>query len=198
MNSKTIKRGPGTEEADSPQPGKGSGAENSLGHCPISRRSFCNELLLGSSVLIVGSTFVASSNAQERALAYPPVKIEGAERLIVDSSLYFEYPTRNDPAVLLRSAAGEYYAFSRKCSHAGCSVEFDGARKILKCPCHKGAFDPRIGNVMYGPAQRPLDQIVLQLRAGGEVWAVGKSKGSYVERFAQNLQPQTVLPRSNQ
>lgn len=197
MNSKTIKRGPGTEDADSLQPGKGCGADNSLGHCPISRRSFCNELLLSSSVLLVGSSFAESTTAQETLVAYPPVKIEGAERLIVESSLYFEYPTRNDPAVLLRSAAGEYYAFSRKCSHAGCSVEFDGARRILKCPCHKGAFDARIGNVMYGPAQRPLDQIVLQLRAGGEVWAVGKSKGSNVERFAQNLQPQTVQPRSN-
>jgi hypothetical protein len=31
---------------------------------------------------------------------------------------------------------------------------------------------------MYGPPPRPLDQIVLQMRAGSEVWAVGKTIGS--------------------
>ena len=100
-------------------------------------------------------------------------------------SLYFEYPTRKDPAVLLRTAEGEYTAFSRKCSHAGCSVEFDGARRCLKCPCHLGTFDARLGYVMYGPPRRPLDQIVLQMRAGGQVWAIGKSIGQNAEKIAR-------------
>jgi Rieske Fe-S protein len=42
-------------------------------------------------------------------------------------------------------------------------------------PCHLGQFDARLGYVMYGPPQRPLDQIVLQMRAAGQVWATGKS-----------------------
>jgi Rieske Fe-S protein len=153
----------------------------------ITRRTFCNELLLTSTVIVLWASPIAGEAAtlQESILAYPPRKIEGAERLIAGTSLYFEYPTRNDPAVLLRSSEGEYTAYSRKCSHAGCSVEFDATRRCLKCPCHQGTFDARIGHVMYGPPRRPLDQIVLQLRSGGQVWAVGKSIGRNAEGLAR-------------
>jgi len=89
---------------------------------------------------------------------------------------------------LLRLSDGQYSAFSRKCSHAGCSVEVDTAGRCLKCPCHRGMFDARIGYVMYGPPQRPLDQVVLQMRGGGEVWAVGKRIGSNAEKFTQGRQ----------
>ena len=108
-------------------------------------------------------------------VAYPPRRIEGAETLLPGASLYFDYPTRNDPAVVLRTREGEVKAYSRRCSHAGCSVEFDAPRRCLRCPCHQGAYDPRVGQVMFGPPRRPLDEIVLQVRAGGQVWAVGKS-----------------------
>ena len=164
----------------------------------VSRRTFCSELLLSSTVLVVGTNTIAeTATAQESLLAYPPVKIEGAERLIVGSSLYFSYPTRNDPAVLLRSSEGQYSAFSRKCSHAGCSVELDGAGRCLKCPCHRGMFDARMGYVMYGPPQRPLDQIVLQVRAGGEVWAVGKRISNGGDKFAEVSERRGVDPQTD-
>jgi arsenite oxidase small subunit len=159
--------------------------DSTAGKRKVSRRTFCNELLLTSTGIVVGASIAGETAvAQESVLAYTPMKVEGAAKLIVGSSLYFEYPTRNDPAVLLRSSEGEYTAFSRKCSHAGCSVEFDDERRCLKCPCHQGVFDARIGYVMYGPPQRPLDQIVLQMRAGGEVWAIGKSIGKNADRIA--------------
>jgi arsenite oxidase small subunit len=153
----------------------------------ITRRTFCNDLLLTSTAVVLAAGTVAgeSVSAQESEIAYPAKKIEGAEQLILGSSLYFDYPTRNDPAVLLRSAEGEYVAYSRKCSHAGCSVEFDSGRRCLKCPCHQGAFDARMGLVMFGPPRSPLDQIVLQMRSGGQVWAIGKSVGRNAERLAK-------------
>ncbi len=155
----------------------------------ITRRTFCNDLLLTSTAVVLGTSTVAGKTAiaQEAEIAYPARKIEGAEQLIVGSSLYFEYPTRNDPAVLLRSTEGEYMAYSRKCSHAGCSVEFDSARRCLKCPCHQGAFDSRMGHVMFGPPRAPLDQIVLQMRSGGQVWAIGKSVGRNAAQIVKKL-----------
>ncbi|HJX92794.1 MAG TPA: Rieske 2Fe-2S domain-containing protein [Pyrinomonadaceae bacterium] len=155
----------------------------------ITRRVFCNEILLISTgVLLVAHSVAGETLSQpDSMLAYPPMKIEGAERLLAGSSLYFEYPTRNDPAVLVRTREGEYSAFSRKCSHAGCSVEFDCARRCLKCPCHLGVYDARMGYVVYGPPQRPLDQIVLQMRSGGQVWAVGKSIGRNAADYATAL-----------
>ena len=151
-----------------------------------SRRAFCTDLLLTSTALVLGAPTVTNVvAAQDSMVAYPPRKIEGAETLLLGSCIYFNYPTRNDAAVLLRSNEGEYRAYSRRCSHAGCSVEFDAPRRCLTCPCHHGAFDARMGNVMLGPPRRPLDEIVLQIRAGGQVWAVGKCFGSNTEMIAQ-------------
>jgi len=113
---------------------------------------------------------------------------------MVGSSLYFDYPTRNDPAVLVRSRDGEYTAYSRKCTHAGCSVEFDPARRCLICPCHQGTYDARIGHAMYGPPRRPLDQIVLEMRAGNQVWAIGKSMGRDADRYAENAWKERYRP----
>ena len=153
------------------------------------RRAFCTDLVLTSTGLLLAAPGVTKVvAAQDSMVAYPPRKIEGAETLLPGSSLYFAYPTRIDPAVLLRSSEGEYRAYSRRCSHAGCSVEVDAPRRCLTCPCHHGTFDARMGHVMFGPPRRPLDEIVLQMRAGGQVWAVGKSFGSNTEMIAQSPQ----------
>jgi len=141
------------------------------------RRTFCAELMLTSAGLMLAGSYLTKAAAAQESVAYPPRRIEGAETLLPGSCLYFNYPTRIDPAVLVRTSDGEYSAYSRRCSHAGCSVDFDPASKCLKCPCHKGTFDARMGYVMFGPPRRPLDEIMLQVRAGGQLWAVGKSWG---------------------
>ena len=144
-----------------------------------SRRTFCTNVMLMSAGLVLAAPNLSKAKPAQKSVvvAYPARKIEGAEMLLPGASLYFNYPTRNDPAVLLRSSDGEYKAYSRRCSHAGCSVEFDPPGKCLKCPCHQGTYDARMGYVMFGPPRRPLDSIVLQMRAGGQLWATGKSFG---------------------
>ena len=139
------------------------------------RRVFCTDLLLTSAGLLLAAPAATKGVApQDSMVAYPARKIEGAEALLPGSSLYFNYPTRNDPAVLLRLSESEYRAYSRRCSHAGCSVDFHVPSRCLMCPCHRGAYDARMGYVMFGPPQRPLDEIVIEVRAGGYLWAVGK------------------------
>ena len=140
------------------------------------RRTFCAELMLSSAALMLAGSKLTKAAAAQESIAYPPRRIEGAETLLPGSSLYFNYPTRNDPAVLLRAKDGEYNAYSRRCSHAGCSVDYEPSNQCLKCPCHRGTFDA-MGYVMFGPPRRPLDSIILQVRAGGQLWAVGKSFG---------------------
>lgn len=145
----------------------------------LTRRKFCNRLLITSAGLALAAKNLKGESANQSGslVAYPPMKIEGAERVMPGSFLYFSYPSANDPAVLVRGLDGEYAAYSRKCAHLGCSVDFDPARRCLNCPCHQGAYDARTGYVLYGPPPRPLDQIALQMRGGG-VWAVGRSIGS--------------------
>lgn len=143
----------------------------------LDRRTFCGRALIGSAgVVVLAKGLKATAADQHDSLvAYPPMKIEGAERVQPGSFLYFNYPKRDDPAVLVRNSDGEYVAFSRKCVHLGCSIEFDSMRRCLACPCHRGSYDARTGQVLYGPPPRPLDQIILQMRAGGELWAVGRT-----------------------
>jgi cytochrome b6-f complex iron-sulfur subunit len=150
------------------------------GGSQMKRRQFCHRLALTSTgIAIAASSLKGESQIQPSSLlAYPPMKIAGAERVMPGSFLYFSYPKASDAAVLVRGCDGEYAAYSRKCAHLGCSIDFDSARRCLSCPCHRGAYDARTGYVIYGPPPRPLDLIVLQMRAGGEVWAVGKSVGS--------------------
>ena len=146
----------------------------------VTRRTFCTRALMTSTGMVLAAHTLKSepSRATVTQISYPPMKIEGAEKVMPGSFLYFSYPRGNDAAVLVRAHDGEFMAYSRKCAHLGCSVDFDLAHRCLKCPCHQGAYDSRTGSVMYGPPPRPLDQVILQVRAGGEVWAVGKSIGS--------------------
>jgi Rieske Fe-S protein len=142
----------------------------------ITRRGFCNRVLFTSAGLLLAANQLEAQkqDSPSSSLFYPPLKIEGAERVLPGSFLYFNYPRASDPAVLLRAQNGEYLSYSRKCAHLGCSVDYDSARGCLMCPCHRGMYDGRTGRVVFGPPPRPLDQIVLQMRAGGELWAVGR------------------------
>ena len=149
----------------------------------LDRREFCSRALITSAgVLLMAKAEAAAAEQHENLAVYPPMKIEGAECVMPGSFLYFTYPKREDLAVLVRNTQGEYLAFSRKCAHLGCSIEFDSGRRCLACPCHRGVYDPRTGYVIFGPPPKPLDQIVLQVRAGGEVWAVGRTVGRSDDR----------------
>jgi cytochrome b6-f complex iron-sulfur subunit len=56
---------------------------------------------------------------------------------------------------LLRDNRG-IYALSLVCTHLGCTLNVGGEQ--LSCPCHGSRFD-RSGNVLQGPADRPLKRL---------------------------------------
>ncbi len=58
------------------------------------------------------------------------------------------------PYIVVRLATG-IYALSAVCTHLGCIVYWDEARKILVCPCHAGFFSLN-GSVISGPPPAPL------------------------------------------
>lgn len=75
------------------------------------------------------------------------------------------------PAVVLRLANDQVVAYSRVCTHAGCSVGYDPTAKILVCPCHGAEFDPaNNATPIAGPASTPLQSIhVVVDAASGKV-----------------------------
>jgi cytochrome b6-f complex iron-sulfur subunit len=142
----------------------------------VTRREFCNFLGLTSAALFVGAAGFAGKAVIDarQTPTFLPYKIEGVEGLTPGSSLNFHYPSLHDSAILVRTLDGELHAFGQKCTHLACPVYFERAHQRLECPCHDGAFDARTGNVLYGPPPRPLDPIKLEVRANGEVWAIGR------------------------
>jgi len=66
---------------------------------------------------------------------------------------------------LIRTEDGGFLALSLICSHLGCSVLWDNAKKEFLCPCHSSAFD-KLGIVINSPAPRPLDYFPVSVEAG--------------------------------
>ena len=62
-----------------------------------------------------------------------------------------------------------YVAYSRVCTHAGCSVaQYEDEAQVLVCPCHQSTFDLLDGaQPVAGPAGRPLPQLPLAIDAQG-------------------------------
>lgn len=57
--------------------------------------------------------------------------------------------------VVTQPKAGEFKAFSSKCTHQGCAVSSVSGGAII-CPCHGSKFDAATGEVAGGPAPKPL------------------------------------------
>ncbi|MCB9419814.1 MAG: Rieske 2Fe-2S domain-containing protein [Ardenticatenaceae bacterium] len=76
-----------------------------------------------------------------------------------------------------RILAGRFYiarrddgilALWQKCTHLGCAVPWVEEEGQFHCPCH-GSLYNKEGEVIGGPAPRPLDLFPVSIRSG-EVW----------------------------
>jgi thiosulfate dehydrogenase (quinone) large subunit len=79
------------------------------------------------------------------------------------------FESSQGPAVAIRTGAQEVIAFSAKCTHEGCLVNYEGDRKLLVCPCHGATFDPQNQGAHTAPATRPLKEIAVRIDSSGEV-----------------------------
>jgi glycine/D-amino acid oxidase-like deaminating enzyme/nitrite reductase/ring-hydroxylating ferredoxin subunit len=65
-----------------------------------------------------------------------------------------------------RDDTGVVHAVSPVCTHLGCRVSFNVAERSWDCPCHGSRYDPD-GNVLQGPATRPLEPKQVPARTTG-------------------------------
>ena len=56
-------------------------------------------------------------------------------------------------------------ALSSVCTHLGCRVAWDAQGRLLRCPCHGGAYTAT-GDVHAGPPPRPLPRIPTRIVDG--------------------------------
>lgn len=90
-------------------------------------------------------------------------------------ALAFQDSSTGDPAVLVRLANGSVVAFDALCTHAGCTVEYDGSSGYLICPCHGATFDPGSqAQPIAGPTNIPLTSLPIKLDSKtGKITLVG-------------------------
>ena len=63
----------------------------------------------------------------------------------------------------------KFKAYNGHCTHLGCSYGYDKELKHFFCPCHRGQFDVKTGEVLAGPPPRPLDELQVEVRDSA-VW----------------------------
>ncbi|MCH1626335.1 ubiquinol-cytochrome c reductase iron-sulfur subunit [Fredinandcohnia quinoae] len=138
------------------------------------RRSFLKSAV-GASVALGVATLPISIKAmmndgEEDDLRYEIAKLSDIKK---GESLNFNYPTEEEPAILVHTKDGELKAYNNKCTHLQCPVFYEKEEDVLLCPCHKGFFDVNSGHPIAGPPQRELPLIELEVK-GGIVYAIGR------------------------
>jgi Rieske Fe-S protein len=138
----------------------------------VTRREFVRFLVVGSGAFAAGTVGVAALTSARGDEEAGEQAVAPLGDLRTDRPVLFRYPTSDDPAILLLRPDGEIVAYSQKCTHLGCVVYLDGAGEQLVCPCHEGGFAAATGAVEFGPPERPLPRIAVEVR-DGTVWATG-------------------------
>jgi Rieske Fe-S protein len=137
----------------------------------VNRRQFSKFLTLTSFGMMVGNLWILVKSALRRQPPYPRVAIAALDEIPAGGVKMFNYPTANDPCILVRLAADQFVAFSQKCTHLSCAVYYERENNRLECPCHQGFFSIFDGAVLRGPPQRPLPRVALE-KQGGRLFAV--------------------------
>jgi Rieske Fe-S protein len=137
----------------------------------VTRREFVRYLVIASGAFAAANIGIAAWASTRTVNIGEPQKIVALDEVPINGSYLFRYPTKDDPAILVRLGNGELHAFSQKCTHLGCVVIFKAADKEFYCPCHEGFFDAETGEPVAGPPERQLGRIIVEDR-DGVVWAL--------------------------
>jgi cytochrome b6-f complex iron-sulfur subunit len=108
-----------------------------------SRRRFLGTLIAaGAALLGVGRFLIPRGKKRATLLTLAAAEVPQQGALVY----------REARVAVIRDN-GELYALSLTCTHLGCTVTVTPGDIV--CPCHGSVFD-RQGNVIKGPANRPL------------------------------------------
>lgn len=139
----------------------------------VTRREFARYLAAGAGAMAAGTVGLAIWTQLRTINTGTPTRIVALDSVPVGETYLFQYPSGDDPAILVRLAERDVVAFSQKCTHLGCVVFYEADEHRWHCPCHNGNFDVRTGTVISGPPPRPLGRIDVEIRDDGQIWALG-------------------------
>jgi thiosulfate dehydrogenase [quinone] large subunit len=97
------------------------------------------------------------------------VKLGPGRRLASGQAATYADPADGSPDILIRDEEGNLKAFSAVCTHAGCTVGYEGG--VIVCPCHGGEYSAETGEVIAGPPPAGLAARRV-VESGGKIYAV--------------------------
>ena len=124
----------------------------------LSRRDFFTGLIYGSlgSLAAFIAYPVVRFLVYEKKLPLPKAvtaTLADIEKMPLNSAVYFQYGYL--PGIMVRTETGEIKAFSAKCTHLDCNVQYQPETRQFHCACHDGYFDIT-GKNIAGPPPSPL------------------------------------------
>jgi thiosulfate dehydrogenase [quinone] large subunit len=97
------------------------------------------------------------------------VRLGAASQLPAGQAATYKDPGDGQPDIIIRQSSGRLVAHSAVCTHAGCTVGYEGGQIV--CPCHASVFDAQTGAVITGPATAPLPARKV-IERGGEIYVL--------------------------
>ncbi len=73
------------------------------------------------------------------------------------------YPFSSGKFYIYKFDDGGIIAISYRCTHLGCTIQYDEEQRNFVCPCHASAFNIK-GEVLSPPATRPLDVLPVYIK----------------------------------
>ena len=128
---------------------------------PCSRRAVLQGLAaLGASALVLDACTNSGSSLSTAATSMcgPNMCLDltaGANAPLGSVGGALLVDTARDTIMVIRTGDTTVVALSAICTHAGCSMDYDGGGHRLTCPCHGSTFGED-GHVISGPARRAL------------------------------------------
>lgn len=132
------------------------------------RRHFLKTLTMAGGALALAPVL---ARAQPAAPAPAPWTLVGkAADFAVGQPKIVNLPESagGEPVAVTQGADGKWTALSAVCTHKGCTVGWAADAKQYVCPCHRARFDAQ-GQVLRGPARRPLPTYAARANADGTV-----------------------------
>ena len=133
----------------------------------FSRRHFLELVGIGAiGVTAIGSMVLSAEYLSPNVVREPPARFRiGLPELYPPGSVTFQAEHK---VFIVRAREGYFYALSAVCTHLGCIANWKQDAGIVACPCHGSKFD-RDGNVIAGPAPRPLPRFAMSLDEQGQL-----------------------------
>ncbi|HXG52643.1 MAG TPA: ubiquinol-cytochrome c reductase iron-sulfur subunit [candidate division Zixibacteria bacterium] len=130
------------------------------------RRDFLNWFLgtaagaFAASVLYPVSRYLVPPKVEESTAHTVTLSIKPQE-LKPNSGQIFRFGSQ--PAILVKTPAGELKAFSAVCTHLACIVQYRSDISHIWCACHNGHFDLN-GKNIEGPPPKPLEEYAVNAK----------------------------------